>query len=149
MRWLPWAWQPSLRCVVSDAGGNKDMRNAEGQIVGLHGSMAIYISATILLFLLEYSLLRTSYNTELACHLYLTRSRALHSAIPPLLLTAIGYLLCAAIGYLLQQTLSSRAHYTTNVFERWQQTSDRFNFRIGQTFFELVWTTKDKRFSKS
>ena len=36
-----------------------------------------------------------------------------------------------------------RAHTT-------QQTSaDRFNFRIGQTFVELVWTTTYKRFSKS
>ena len=56
--------------------------NAEGQIVGLHRSTAIYISATILLFLLEYSLLITSYNTELACHISInSRSSLNHSAI--------------------------------------------------------------------
>ena len=30
-----------------------------------------------------------------------------------------------------------------------QLSSDRFNYRIGQTFVELVWTTTCKRFSKS
>ena len=58
-------------CVASSAmpAATKTCENAEGQIVGLHGRPSIYISATILLFLLEYSLLITSYNTGLACHL--------------------------------------------------------------------------------
>ena len=40
---------------------------------------------------------------------------------------------------------------TTNVFERayiGNKRLNRINFRIGQTFVDLVWTTKDKRFSK-
>ena len=41
-------------CVASSAtpAATKTCENAEGQIVVLHGSTAIYISATIVLFLL-------------------------------------------------------------------------------------------------
>ena len=69
-------------CVASSA--TKTCKNAEEQIVDLHGSTAIYISATILLFLLAYSLLITSYNMELACHISInstSRSSLNHSAI--------------------------------------------------------------------
>ena len=69
---------------LTTPAATKTCENAEGQIVGLHGSTAIYISATILLFLLEYSLLITSYNTELACHISInstSRSSLNRSAI--------------------------------------------------------------------
>ena len=58
-------------CVASSAtpAATKTCENAEGRSWAYTGSTAIYISATFLLFLLEYSLLITLYNTELACHI--------------------------------------------------------------------------------
>ena len=73
-------------CVESSAmpAATQTCKNAEGQIMGLHGSTAIYISATIILFLLDYSLLIASYNAELACHISVnstSRSSLNYSAI--------------------------------------------------------------------
>ena len=89
--------------------------NAEGQILGLHRSTAIYISATILLFLLEYSLLITSYNTELACHISInSRSSLNHFATPPLLLIAK----VTVAERIIKTTRCDWLVATTNVFAR-------------------------------
>ena len=79
----------------------------------------------------EEPLLITSYNTGRACHISISSAsrRARHKS----------YALWLAICY---NKRWLRAHTT-------QLSSDRFNFRIGQTFVELVWTTTYKRFSKS
>ena len=155
MLWCPWAWLHSLRCrVFASSAATKTSENAEGQIVGLHvGSTAIYISATILLFLLQYSLLITSYNTVLAYQL--TPPRVLRSTTPPLLLIAKVTVaervmkamrcdwLVATTNVVFAHTLATKL--SEHVRVHWQQKSGRFNFRIGQTFVVLVWKTKDKK----
>ena len=73
----------------------------------------------------------TSYNTGRACHISISSAsrRSRHKSY------ALWLATCYNKRWL-------RAHTT-------QLSSDRFNFRIGQTFVELVWTTTYKRFSKS
>ena len=145
-------------CVASSAtpAATKTCENAEGQIVGLHGSTAIYISATILLFLFEYSLLITLYNTELACHISNNSCSSLNHSAITVDCKSHG---CRAHHKSYARRLAScynkrcvRAYIGNKSFwtrVHWQQKSGRFNFRIGQTFVVLVWTTKDKSFSKS
>ena len=129
----------------------KTCENAEGQIVGLHWSTATYVSATILLFLFEYYLLIPSYNTVLvACHISInltSRSLLNHFAI---------IVDCRRHGR--RARYKSYAHRLASYYNKrcvrayignksfwtrvhWQQKSGRFNFRIGQTFVVLVWTT--------
>ena len=76
-------------------------------------------------------LLITSYNTGRACHISINSAsrRSRHKSY------ALWLATCYNKRWL-------RTHTT-------QLSSDRFNFRIGQTFVELVWTTTYKRFSKS
>ena len=84
MLWCPWAWLHSLRCRVFASSATpaptKTSENAEGQIVGLHGSTAIYISATILLFLVFFADNFVQYATSLAIN-SASRSSLNHSTI--------------------------------------------------------------------
>ena len=137
-------------CVASSAtpAATKTCENAEGQIVDLHGSTAICISATILLFLLAYSLLITLYNTELACHISInltSRSLLNHSAI---IVDCKGHgrrahhksyarRLASCYNKRCVRAYIGNKSFWTRV--HWQQKSGRFNFRIGQTFVVLVW----------
>ena len=160
MLWWPWAWLPSLRCVVSDAGGDKDMRKRERADRGPtleHGNLrqCDHSFISIRVFFADNF---TSYNKQLACHISInstSRSSLNHSAI-----------IVDDKGHGRRGRHKSYAHRLASYYNKrcvrayignksfwtrvhWQQKSGRFNFWIGQTFVVLVWTTKDKSFSKS
>ena len=56
--------------------------------------------------------------------------------------TCCDWLLATTKVEFARRTLHNKCFWTR---AHLQQTSDWFNFRIGQTFVELVWITKDKR----
>ena len=151
--WLPWLRSLTLLCAFNDYRVGHPWQSCDS-ICGMrkrerahrawtYGSTAIYISSTIILFILENSLLITSYSSLPKINQLEFASSLSHSAI-----IVQGSALRAAIGQLLQQTLSSRAHRQQKFLNARTLATQVCPIQFSNRP-DVRWSTKDKRFSES